>query len=57
MSQTTALSREDIDSGLKELKLAYENPKLYIATYFSELRNTVDIELEKIILNQEDAEQ
>ena len=57
MSQTTALSREDIDSGLKELKLAYENPKLYIATYFSELRNTVDIELEKFILNQEDAEQ
>lgn len=56
MSQTNPLNSETINDSFKELKLAYENPKLYIATYFSELRNKIDIDYETYLLNDNDDE-
>lgn len=56
MSEANLITSETINEAFRQLNLAFENPKLYIATYFSELRNTIDIEYETYLSHQNDDE-
>ena len=40
---------ENLNDGLAELKLAVDNPRIYIANFFTELRIEVDIQCEEYI--------
>ena len=48
----------DIRIYLNELKLAFKNPRLYIANYFDELQNQIDVDYElfqqKVLGHKED---
>ena len=40
---------KDLEADLNDLQLAYSNPRIYMANYFENLRNEIDIELEQYL--------
>merc|ERR1739848_859457 len=40
---------EQVSEDLKELKLAFNTPKIYVTNYFDDLRNEIDIETTRFL--------